>query len=221
ANVRTIRSVPLRLRTASATPPRLLAARGEVLMSRAAFAGLNERLRRSGLPIFANPRNAAAGSVRQLDPRVTAARALTVYFYDVLDIRGAPAATCASDYAARLRAWGLPVSPRQQRGAGADDIVAYQRRTNAARTSLAYEIDGVVAKLDDLAARHRLGATANHPRWAIGFKFAPRAGPRLERVEVQVGRTVLRTPVAVLRPVEIGGVHVSRAALHNWSDLAR
>jgi DNA ligase (NAD+) len=222
ANVRTIRAVPLRLRHDSAAIPRLLAVRGEVLMRREDFAALNERLRGAGELLFANPRNAAAGSVRQLDPRITAQRTLNVYFYDILAVNGGEEAETASKHAEWLRAWGLRISPHRRLGSNGADILAYRERMAMARESLDVEIDGIVAKVDDLAARDRLGATANHPRWAIGVKFAARsATTRLERIEVQVGRTGVLTPVAVLRPVQIGGVTVTRATLHNWKELMR
>jgi DNA ligase (NAD+) len=222
ANIRTIRAVPLRLRDAPVPIPRLLALRGEVLMRRADFAALNERLRRTGEPLFANPRNAAAGSVRQLDPRITAQRSLDVYFYDVLAIEGGRRADASSDYTEWMRAWGLRISPHLRPGSSASDILGYRDRMAMARDSLDVEIDGVVAKVDNLAGRDRLGSTAKHPRWAIGVKFEARsATTRLERIEVQVGRTGVLTPVAVLRPVQIGGVTVGRATLHNWSELAR
>jgi DNA ligase (NAD+) len=222
ANIRTIRAVSLRLRDTPVPIPRLLAVRGEVLMRRADFAALNERLHRAGEPLFANPRNAAAGSVRQLDPRITAQRSLDVYFYDVLAIEGGRSAVASSEYTEWMRAWGLRISPHRRLGSSASDILAYRERMAMARDALDVEIDGVVAKVDDLAARDRLGSTAKHPRWAIGVKFEARsATTRLERIEVQVGRTGVLTPVAVLRPVQIGGVTVSRATLHNWNDFAR
>ena len=222
ANVRAIRAVPLRLRDAAIAPPRLLAVRGEVLMRRAEFAALNERLQRTGQPLFANPRNAAAGSVRQLDPKITAQRALDVYFYDILAMHGAPKVIHASDLASWMRAWGLRMSPHHRIGRTMDEVFEYGERLDTARRSLEYEIDGIVIKLDDLAARDRLGATARHPRWALAFKFAPALETtQLQGVEVQVGRTGVLTPVAVLRPVQIGGVTVSRATLHSWRELTR
>jgi DNA ligase (NAD+) len=222
ANVRTIPCVPLRLHHTTVPVPPLLSVRGEVLMTRAAFAALNERLRRDNQPLFANPRNAAAGSVRQLDPRITAARTLGVYFYDVLAIQGGVRAAQASEHTAWMRAWGLRVSPHAGLGATAADIAAYHAKMAMMRASLDYEVDGIVAKVLSLPVRERLGVTAKHPRWAIGFKFAARAATtRLERIDVQVGRTGVLTPIAVLRPVEIGGVTVSRATLHNWGELAR
>ena len=222
ANVRTIRAVPLRLRDGPPSIPGLLAVRGEVLMRRSDFATLNERLRRAGETPFANPRNAAAGSVRQLDPRITAQRALNVYFYDVLAVEGDGRADTASALARWMRVWGLRTSPHRRLGSSAADILAYRERMAMARDSLDVEIDGIVAKVDSLPARNRLGSTAKHPRWAIGVKFEARsAATRLERIEVQVGRTGVLTPVAVLRPVQIGGVTVTRATLHNWGELAR
>jgi DNA ligase (NAD+) len=222
ANVRTIHAVPLRLRDDPLAVPRLLAVRGEVLMHRADFAALNERLRCAGESLFANPRNAAAGSIRQLDPRITAQRALHVCFYDVLALDGGGKTGTASALAERLRAWGLRTSPHRRLGASAADILAYRERMARMRDTLDVEIDGIVAKVEDLAARKRLGTTARHPRWAIGVKFEARsATTRVERIEVQVGRTGVLTPVAVLRPVQIGGVTVTRATLHNWSELAR
>jgi DNA ligase (NAD+) len=222
ANVRTIRGVPLRLRDSPEPMPRLLAVRGEVLMRRTDFAALNQRLRRAGQPLFANPRNAAAGSVRQLDPRITASRNLHVCFYDVIAIEGHRLPSTASQCADWMRAWGLRLGPHRQTGSHAADILAYRERMALARPSLDIEIDGIVAKIDSLVARRRLGSTARHPRWAIGVKFVARSAiTRLERIETQVGRTGVLTPVAVLRPVEIGGVTVARATLHNWHELAR
>jgi len=222
ANVRTIRGVPLRLRDSAEPVPRLLAVRGEVLMRRHDFDALNDGLRRTGQPPFANPRNAAAGSVRQLDPRITAGRTLHVCFYDVMAIEGHKTPATAAQCAEWMRAWGLRLGPQRQRGSSAPDILAYRERLTIARPSLDVEIDGVVAKVDSLPARARLGNTARHPRWALGVKFAARsATTRLRRVEVHVGRTGVLTPVAILQPIEIGGVTVSRATLHNWHELAR
>ena len=222
ANVRTIRTVPLRLRDAAEPVPRLLAVRGEVLMRRQDFAALNDRLRRAGQPLFANPRNAAAGSVRQLDPRITAGRALRICFYDVTDVEGRHAPSTASLCAEWMRGWGLPLGPHRRLGSNAADILAYRERMAIARESLDVEIDGIVAKIDSLAARTRLGNTARHPRWAIGLKFSARSAiTRLERIETQVGRTGVLTPVAVLQPTDIGGVTVTRATLHNWHEIAR
>jgi len=173
-------------------------------------------------PPFANPRNAAAGSVRQLDSRITASRRLTVVCYDILAIEGGPKLRSGWEALAALRSWGLQVADSPGRASTADEILAYHRGLEARRDTLGYEIDGIVAKLDDLAARDRLGVTARHPRWAIAFKFAPREQETvLEDIVVQVGRTGVLTPVAVLMPVNIGGVTVTRATLHNREELAR
>jgi DNA ligase (NAD+) len=160
--------------------------------------------------------------VRQLDPRITAQRALDVYFYDVLASEGGRRSDTAWTQVNWMGTWGLPTSPHRRLGSSAADILAYRERMAMARESLDVEIDGIVAKVDDLASRHRLGCTAKHPRWAIGVKFVARsANTQLEGIAVQVGRTGVLTPVAVLRPVLIGGVTVTRATLHNWSGLAR
>jgi DNA ligase (NAD+) len=222
ANIRAIRAVPLRLRQSGTRLPRLLSVRGEVMMRRSAFEALNVRLRRTRQPVFANPRNAAAGSVRQLDAGVTAARPLTIYFYDVLAIESVRRPRHASELDRWLRDWGLPTSPHQRHGADASAILSYRKRLAALRDALDIEVDGVVAKVDSLAARDRLGTTSAHPRWALAVKFAPRSAvTRLERIDVTVGRTGVLTPVAVLHPIDIGGVTVARATLHNWRELAR
>jgi len=222
ANVRTIRSVPLGLVTKKRRAPALLAVRGEALMRADAFARLNDRLARDGSPTFANPRNAAAGSVRQLDSRVTAARPLHVICYDVLALRGGPRLRTGSEALAALREWGLAVPEEAAVGSDADAILAYHRTIGERRDALGYEIDGIVVKLDDLAGRERLGVTARHPRWALALKFPPRERETvIERVIVQVGRTGVLTPVALLRPVSIGGVTVTRATLHNREEMAR
>lgn len=221
-NVRTIRSVPLRLRPDTRPVPRLLAVRGEALMHLTDFTALNEKLAAEGKPLFANPRNAAAGSVRQLDSRVTAARRLTVVCYDILAVDGGPKLKSGWEAVAALRDWGLLVASNAKRCATVDEMLAYHRQLEERRDTLGYEIDGIVVKLDDLATRERIGATARHPRWALAFKFAPREQETvLEDIVVQVGRTGVLTPVAVLKPVSIGGVTVTRATLHNREEVAR
>ena len=219
-NVKTIRSVPLRLRGAPA--PRLLAVRGEAIMRVDDFRRLNARLARTGQPAFANPRNAAAGSIRQLDARVTAGRRLQVFFYDILRMAGGPRLTSGTGLLETLAGWGLHPSPRARAGAGAEDILEYHREMARRRDRLPYEIDGIVVKADDLALRARLRTTARHPRWALAFKFPPReAETTIANVVVQVGRTGVLTPVAALRPVQLGGVTVTRATLHNREEIAR
>ncbi len=218
-NVKTIRALPLVL---AGRAPSLLAVRGEVILRTAAFRALNAALARAGRPTFANPRNAAAGSLRQLDPRVTAGRRLDVVFYDVLSSRGGRLPATHWQLLAALRGFGLPVSDENRRAATADEILAYRADLFARRDALACEVDGVVVKLDDLAARARLAETARHPRWALAVKFAPRTQvSRIRDIVVQVGRTGALTPVAVLDPVEIGGVTVGRATLHNREEVAR
>lgn len=218
ANARTIRSVPLVLRGAA---PARLVVRGEVIMRPSAFRLLNESLDRAGQPPFANPRNAAAGSLRQLDPAVTAARPLEVVIYDVLGVDG-PRWTTASEQIAALRELGLPTSPLHRRADAIGPTRGYHADLAARRDELDLEIDGIVIKLDDLAARDRLGATARHPRWARAWKFAPRGAETvIEGIQLQVGRTGVLTPVAVVRPVAIGGTTIARVTLHNAAELER
>lgn len=219
ANVRTIRAVPMRLRTDARSSPRTLAVRGEVLMAKDAFAALAAESAESG---FANPRNAAAGSLRQLDPRITAARRLNVLFYDVLaHDGGAPLKTHVAELDA-MRAWGLPVSRDIRVVESQEEALRYHDEMEKRRDALAFEIDGVVLKIDDVAARAELGATSRHPRWALAYKFSPReAITRVRDIVVQVGRTGALTPVAVLEPVSLGGVVVGRATLHNAAEVAR
>lgn len=222
ANVKTIRSVPLRLVDDGRPPPERLSVRGEVLMATAAFRRLNEQLAREGKPLFANARNAAAGSLRQLDPRVTAARPLEIVFYDVLAMAGGPALTRHWERLEALRGWGLRVSPHNRQVASDEEILRYHREMDRRRDALGVEVDGIVVKLDDLLARERLGTTARHPRWALALKFAPRREETaIEDIVVQVGRTGVLTPVAVLAPISIGGVTVARATLHNREELRR
>ena len=219
-NVRTIRSVPLRLRGRSV--PQLLAVRGEAFMRLDDFRALNARLEREGQQPFANARNAAAGSIRQLDPRVTAGRRLDVFFYDILHIAGGPPLADDAGVLRALADWGLQVAPDSRACADFDEVLHYHREMERRREALGFEIDGIVLKASDLALRERLKSTARHPRWALAFKFAPRARETaIEGIVVQVGRTGVLTPVAILRPVEIGGVTVTRATLHNRDEIAR
>jgi DNA ligase (NAD+) len=219
-NVKTIRSVPLRLR--GTFVPRLLAVRGEAIMRLADFRTLNARLEQQGQPLFANPRNAAAGSVRQLDPRVTAGRRLDVFFYDILRMEHGPQLVDGMAVLRALARWGLHVSPSARVCSRFEEIIRYHRDMERRRASLEYEIDGIVLKLNDLDLRAGLQTTARHPRWALAFKFAARGEvTTIEGIVVQVGRTGVLTPVAVLRPVRIGGVTVTRATLHNRDEIAR
>jgi DNA ligase (NAD+) len=220
-NVKTIRSLPLRLHGEVRKAPKLLALRGEIMMKISAFEALNRKLLERGNEPFANPRNAAAGSLRQLNPRITAERPLDVVVYEVMAIEGVKFAT-DSQVLESLEQWGLPTPKRIFTALAAGEIIKYHAQLAEARDRLPYEIDGVVIKLDDLAARKRLGSTAHHPRWAIAYKFAPRGEEtRIEQIAVQVGRTGVLTPVALMRPVEVGGVTIARATLHNREEVQR
>jgi DNA ligase (NAD+) len=220
-NIRTIRAVPLKLRADRRSAPGFLAVRGEVIMRVQAFERLNERLLEDGREPFANPRNAAAGSLRQLDPQVTAQRPLDLFAYDVLDASG-PMPGTQWEVLQALGRWGFPVNDLVERMQGVEEILAYHGRLSVQRDDLPYEIDGVVVKLDDLGTREDVGATSHHPRWAFAFKFPPRKEiTRILAIVPSVGRTGVVTPVAMLRPVELGGVTVARASLHNREEVAR
>ena len=221
ANIRTIPSVPLRLRTDDRPAPALVALRGEVLMHVSDFRDFNAGLVEAGLDPYASPRNSAAGSVRQLDPRVTASRMLEVLVYDVLVVEGQ---TFRSDNEGveAIRRWGFKLPERIEAARSVEQILEYHAAFAADRDQLDYEIDGIVIKLDDSSMRSAVGATSHHPRWALAFKFEPRQEiTRIDKIGVNVGRTGVLTPVAFLRPVVVGGVTVSRASLHNREELKR
>ncbi|MDH5196310.1 MAG: NAD-dependent DNA ligase LigA [Gemmatimonadota bacterium] len=219
-NVRTIPTVPLRL-TDRGQGPALVAVRGEIIMRVGAFEALNERLLAEEQEPFANPRNAAAGSLRQLDPTVTAQRPLDIYVYDVLSASGVTFSTDREALEA-IAAWGFPVSDLTGSADTVDDVLAYHADLLGRRDELDFEIDGIVIKLDDLAARDRLGTTARHPRWAYAYKFPPRREvTRVLKIIASVGRTGVVTPVAMMRPGGLSGVTVSRATLHNREEVAR
>jgi DNA ligase (NAD+) len=221
ANVRTMPSVPLRLRGDERPVPPFLSIRGEVIMLAKDFDRLNERLIAEGKEPFANPRNVAAGALRQLDPQMTASRPMVLYAYDILASEGLEIAT-QWDVLQALSDWGLKVNGLVERARTVDDILAYHRGLEEKRDDLGYEIDGVVIKLNNLAAREELGWTSRHPRWAFAFKFPPRKEvTRILSILPSVGRTGVVTPVAIMLPVEIGGVTVSRATLHNREEVAR
>jgi DNA ligase (NAD+) len=221
ANVRTIRNVPLELSTGKSAPPRRLEVRGEVVFPRAAFARLNRERAEAGEPTFANPRNAAAGSLRQLDAQVTARRPLDVYFHSAGLLEGASFET-HSDFLAALAAWGLKVNPENRICRGAAAVVDYHRRLERRRDSLDFEVDGVVAKVDTLALQRQLGEVSRSPRWAVAFKFkAQQATTVVRDIVPSVGRTGAITPVADLEPVAVGGVTISSASLHNMDEVER
>jgi DNA ligase (NAD+) len=219
ANVRTIRSVPL---TLQGSPPPVVEVRGEVYLSRAAFERINAERAEAGQPLFANPRNAAAGSLRQLDPRITASRPLDIFFYQIGYAEGAALPRSHWDCLGLLREWGLRTNPENQLVEGIDAVVAAAVAWEHRRERLPYDIDGVVVKIDDRDLQAELGAVGREPRWAIAYKFAPtQATTRLLKIDVNIGRTGSVNPYAVLEPVSIGGVVVKLAALHNAQDVRR
>ena len=220
ANVRTIAAIPLRL--FGEGYPELLEVRGEIFMPRQGFEALNKRVLKEGGKPFANPRNAAAGSLRQLDPKITAQRPLSFYSYGWGEMSVERLADGYRDSLRRLAGWGVPVSPEMRAVSGVDACLAYFADIGARRDALPYEIDGVVVKVDSLDAQDRLGFVSRAPRWAIAWKFPPREELTVvEAVEFQVGRTGAVTPVARLKPVEVGGVTVSNATLHNIGEVWR
>ena len=218
ANLRTMRSVPEALKGAA---PAFIEIRGEVFMTKADFLALNQAQAEAGAKIFANPRNAAAGSLRQLDTRITAGRPLSLFAYAQGE-SNEPVAETHWDYLQRLRAWGFDVNPLSRRLGSESDAEAFQTEIGLARSGLGYDIDGVVYKIDDLGLQRRLGFVGRAPRWAIAWKFpAEQATTVLREVRIQVGRTGALTPVAELEPVNVGGVLVARATLHNEDEIAR
>ena len=218
ANARTIHAIPLRLRGAGW--PALLEVRGEIYMPLAGFEAFNERARAAGERTLVNPRNAAAGSLRQLDPRLTAGRPLAFFAYGVAGGEGLPGRQW--DILERLRAWGLPVNPEARRVDGLEGMLDYYRSLGERRHELAYEIDGVVYKVDRLDQQEILGQVSRAPRWALAHKFpAQEKTTRLLAIEVQIGRTGALTPVARLEPVFVGGVTVTNATLHNEQEIRR
>ncbi|MFB3135602.1 MAG: NAD-dependent DNA ligase LigA [Rhodospirillales bacterium] len=218
ANLRTVADIP---DTIPADAPRVLEVRGEVYMTRDDFARLNARQEDAGEKTFANPRNAAAGSLRQKDAAVTQARPLRFFAYAWGEV-GGPVADTQWGFLARLKDWGFPVDPLARLCAGVDDVLAHYRDVDGRRHGLPYAIDGMVYKINRLDWQERLGSVSRRPRWAVAHKFAAeRARTVLRRIAVQVGRTGALTPVAELEPVTVGGVVVSRATLHNEDEIAR
>ncbi|MET0071344.1 MAG: NAD-dependent DNA ligase LigA [Candidatus Thiodiazotropha sp.] len=220
SNVRTIKAIPLSLQ--GDDWPETLEVRGEVFMPHAGFEALNRRARESGDKGFVNPRNAAAGSLRQLDPRLTAQRPLSFYAYGLGEVVPAPVAGQQSASVRRLQQWGLPISPLHEVVNGVEGCIDYYRRLVEKRDGLPYDIDGVVFKVDDLELQRQLGFVSRAPRWAVAYKFpAQEEMTRVEAIEFQVGRTGAITPVARLAPVFVGGVTVSNATLHNMDEVMR
>lgn len=219
-NVRTIDSVPLRLLTDSY--PHKLEVRGEIVMSRSGFVRLNASQREKGEKEFANPRNAAAGSLRQLDPAITATRPLRFFAYAVGVIEGGQLPATQTDVLSILRDWGLPVNPEVRQVEGVVGCLDYYHAIQQKREALDYDIDGVVYKVNDLRLQTRIGFVSRAPRWAIAHKFAAQEElTRLLAIDVQVGRTGAITPVARLDPVYVGGVTVTNATLHNQDEIDR
>jgi DNA ligase (NAD+) len=209
------------LLTSDKAAPELLEVRGEVYMDLPEFKKLNEDRLARGEPAFANPRNAAAGSLRQLDPKITAARPLKIYCYGAGEVRGR-SFDSQWEVLQTLKTWGLRVNPLIERGRGIEAAIAYHRELEHRRHGLPYEIDGMVIKVDPLVLQERLGAKTRSPRWALAYKFAAtQATTRVLAIEVNVGRTGAVTPMARMEPVEVGGVTVSRATLHNEDEVAR
>ena len=219
-NLRTIAALPLKLRTA--TPPRLLEVRGEVFMPLAGFKRFNEGALARGEKLLVNPRNAAAGSLRQLDPRMTAARPLDLFIYGVGYVDGGELPLHHGAMLAVLRSWGLKICPQSTIVESIEGCLTYFHDIGLARASLPYQIDGVVYKVDDMELQRRLGFVSRAPRWAIAHKFpAEEALTTVRGIEFQVGRTGALTPVARLEPAFVGGVTVSNATLHNMDELRR
>lgn len=220
ANLRTIKAIPLRLRGSGW--PRVLEVRGEVYMPKAGFEVFNERARKRGERTLANPRNGAAGSLRQLDPRVTASRPLAFYAYAIGEVQGGKLPHSHSETLAQLRKWGLPVSPQVECAKGLQGLLDYYRRMGEQRDSLPYEIDGVVYKLDRYDQQNEMGYVSRAPRWALAHKYpAQEKSTVVEAIEINIGRTGAATPFAVMRPVQVGGVTVTKATLHNIDQVAR
>ena len=218
-NVRTIRSVPLTLPEGA---PRVLEVRGEVFLTRTAFEQINEERAAAGQPLFANPRNSAAGSLRQLDSRITARRPLDFIGYSVGEYEDGGIPRFQTELLDRLRSWGFKVNPKNSKARGIDDVIAQCLGWEEHREALEYEIDGVVVKIDDRAVQDELGAVGREPRWAMAFKFPPtQATTVLEQIGINVGRTGSLNPFAVLTPVQVAGVTIKLATLHNEDDITR
>nr|WP_315427377.1 NAD-dependent DNA ligase LigA [uncultured Albidiferax sp.] len=225
-NIRTLRQIPLRLHGAQMAVPPVLEVRGEVYMRLADFAALNERQREKGEKTFVNPRNAAAGAVRQLDPGIAAQRPLSFFAYGLGEVtpveQGGPAFETHYAMLQTLKSWGFPVAAQVKTAQGASELIAFHQQTGAARDQLPYDIDGVVYKVNALALQLQLGFVSREPRWAVAHKYpAQEQLTTVTAIDVQVGRTGKLTPVARLAPVFVGGVTVTNATLHNLFELRR
>ncbi|MGV2987501.1 NAD-dependent DNA ligase LigA [Vibrio sp. E150_011] len=219
-NVRTISAIPLKLQGNDV--PARLEVRGEVFMPKAGFDKMNALAAKKGDKVFVNPRNAAAGSLRQLDSRITATRPLSFYAYSLGVVEGAELPPSHFDRLTKLKSWGFPMGPETLRVKDIEEVKAYHKAISDKRDALAYEIDGVVIKVDDISLQEQLGFVARAPRWAIAYKFpAQEEITTLNSVEFQVGRTGAITPVAKLEPIFVGGVTVSNATLHNADEIER
>jgi DNA ligase (NAD+) len=218
-NLRTIKTIPLQLIRKEVSIPERLEVRGEVIMQLKRFRELNQKREELGEPFFANPRNAAAGSVRQLDSKITAERPLEIYCYGIGEVRGR-AFKSHWEILQTLSKWGLRINPTIQRCKHIEDVIGYYHEVNEKREKLPYEIDGIVIKVNQLDLQTRLGEISRSPRWALAFKFQPKQETtKIQDIIVQVGRTGALTPVAVMEPVKVGGVEVSRATLHNQDEI--
>ena len=218
-NLRTIKTIPLQLIRKEIPAPERFEVRGEVIIQLKKFKELNRKREEMEEPLFANPRNAAAGSVRQLDSKITAARPLEIYCYGVGEVRGRTFKT-HSEILQTFPKWGLRTNPNIQRCQNIDEVLEYYHKMNEKRETLPYEIDGIVIKVDRLDLQTRLGEISRSPRWALAFKFQPKQETtKILDIIVQVGRTGALTPVAVMEPVKVGGVEVSRATLHNQDEI--
>ena len=225
-NIRTIRQIPLVLPTGEGGVPPVLEVRGEVYMRRADLDKLNARQEAAGAKLFANPRNAAAGAVRQLDSNIAAQRPLSFFAYGMGDVtpvdQGGPQFGTHYALLQQLKSWGFPVAPQVRIAHGASELVAFHNDMGAARATLPYEIDGVVYKVNSLALQRQLGFVTREPRWAVAHKYPAEEMPSLlEGIDVQVGRTGKLTPVARLAPVAVGGVVVTNATLHNLFEIRK
>lgn len=220
-NIKTINSIPLKLRNKNILPPKRLDIRGEVFMSKKEFATLNEYQVAKGKSLFANPRNAAAGSLRQLNPKITASRNLSVFFYDLGFVEDFHFENHLT-FLEKIKLWGLPVNPLIKKVENKNQIIEYHKKLENMRNELPYEVDGTVFKINDYVLREKLGTRSRSPRWAIAGKFkAQQVTTRINNIEIQVGRTGALTPVAKLEPVHVGGVTVRNATLHNQDEISR